>query len=67
MESTQRKCDIEGCERRPEPGWIWCPAHAEEQLTRVFASAVPDREPSKRAYYSPTISESESRVLDGNR
>ena len=41
--------------------------HSEEWLTRVFASAVPDREPSRRAYYSPTISESESRVLDGNR
>ena len=67
MESTQRRCPVEGCERKPEFGWARCREHNEEWLFRVFRSAVPDREPSQRAYYSPTISESESRVLDGNR
>ena len=67
MESTQRKCPEKGCERHPSPGWTRCEQHSEEWLTRVFAVAVPDREPSRRAYYSPTISESENRVLDGNR
>ena len=65
MESTQRRCAVTGCERRPQPDWTRCETHAEEWLTHVFRSAVPDR-PAELPRYTAT-SESEMRVLDGNR
>lgn len=67
MKSTQRKCPEKGCERRPEPGWTRCEQHSEEWLTRVFASAVPDRPTDQRSYYSPIIDELELRGLYGDR
>ena len=64
MESTQRRCPEKGCERRPEPGWTRCEQHAEEWLTRLFRSAVPDR-PAELPRYS--IPENELRALHGDR
>jgi hypothetical protein len=64
MESTQRRCPVEGCERRPQPGWTRCEQHAEEWLTHIFRSAVPDR-PAELPRYS--IPENELRALHGDR
>ena len=67
MESTQRKCAVEGCERRPEPGWTRCNAHAEEWLTRVFRTV--ERKVSAEMYAEMTTppDELEQRLLWGDR
>ena len=66
MESTQRRCPVEGCERKAEFGWARCREHNEEWLFRVFRSAVPDR-PEELPRYSPKIDELELRALAGDR
>jgi hypothetical protein len=70
MESTQRRCAVEGCERHPQPGWARCDEHVEQWLDRVLLSptrAATKAEGYELPRYLRPIDELENRLLHGDR
>jgi hypothetical protein len=65
MESTQRRCHVAGCERKPEFSWARCREHNEEWLLATFRPYVELRDPANRP--EPKIDELELRALYGDR
>ena len=61
MQSTQRRCQREGCERKPEFGWARCREHNEEWLYRIFAPLGGAKKPER------PIDELELRTMWGDR
>jgi hypothetical protein len=66
MESTQRKCAVDGCERHPAPGWARCDEHVEQWLDRVLLPGTRVWVKDEKADFTKP-DELELRVLDGNR